>query len=60
MPAWIALAVERPSAADGELQLDHRLEPVDVGSLEEAGLDQTHGPGRIASGWTPERTGPGG
>ncbi len=50
MPAGIALAVERPTPADGELELDHRLQPVDVGPFEEAGLDQSHGPGRIASG----------
>jgi len=49
MAARIALAVPRPAPADGDLQLDHRLEPVDVGTFEQAGLDQAHGPGRIAS-----------
>ena len=47
MARRVALAVERPSLADGELQLDHRLQPVDVGSLQETGLDQSHGPRRI-------------
>ena len=46
--AGIALAVPGPAPADGDLELDHRLEPVDVRALEQAGLDQTHGPGRIA------------
>ena len=46
----VALAIEGPSPADGELQLDHRLKPVDVGPFEESGLDQSHGSGRIASG----------
>ena len=31
-------------APDGDLDLDHRLEPVDVGSLEQSDLDQSHGP----------------
>ena len=42
------LAVPGPATADGDLELDHRLEPVDVGALEQAGLDHAHGPGRIA------------
>ena len=46
----IALAVPGPPPADGDLDLDHRLEPVDVRALEQAGLDQSHGPGRIATG----------
>ncbi len=46
--ARVALPVPRPPAPDRDLELDHRLEPVDVGPLEQAGLDQTHGPGRIA------------
>ena len=45
----IALAVPGPPPPDGDLDLDHRLEPVDVGAFEQAGLDQSHGPGRIAS-----------
>ena len=49
MAAGVALSVPRPAAADGDLELDHRLEPVDVGAFEQAGLDQSHGPGRIAS-----------
>ena len=62
VPPRIALAVERPPPADGEFQLDHRLQPVDVGPLEETGLDQSHGPRRIPSGrlarlrpWTHDR-----
>src|SRR5512143_2885742 len=50
VPPGVALAVERAPTPDGELELDHRLEPVDVGPFEESGLDQSHGPGRIASG----------
>ena len=45
----IALAVPGPAPPDGDLELDHRLEPVDVRTFEQAGLDQAHGPGRIAS-----------
>ena len=45
----IALAVPGPPPADGDLELDHRLQPVDVGSFEQAGLDQSHGPDRIAT-----------
>ena len=51
--AWrpgLALAVPGPPPADRDLDLDHRLEPVDVRSLEQADLDQAHGPARIASG----------
>ena len=43
------LAVPGPPTAHGQLDLDHRLQPVDVGSLEQADLDQSHGPGRIAT-----------
>ena len=46
----VALAVPRAPPPDGDLDLDHRLEPVDVRSLEQADLDQSHGLGRIASG----------
>ena len=42
------LAVPRPPPADGDLDLDRRLEPVDVRPLEQADLDQAHGPRRIA------------
>ena len=49
MSPGVALPVPGPAPADGDLQLDHRLEPVDVGSLEQADLDQAHGPGRIAT-----------
>jgi hypothetical protein len=45
----IALPVPGPPPPDGDLQFDHRFEPVDVGTFEEAGLDHTHGSGRIAS-----------
>jgi len=48
VPPGIALAVPGPTPPDGDLELDHRLQPVDVGAFEEAGLDQSHGPGRIA------------
>jgi hypothetical protein len=44
----VPLAVPRPAPPDGELELDHRLEPVDVGTVKQASLDQAHGPGRIA------------
>ena len=37
----------RASPPDGDLDLDHRQQPVDVGSLVEADLDQAHGPPRI-------------
>ena len=49
MSTGVALAVPRPATADGDLDLDHRLEPIDVGTFEQTGLDQAHGPGRIAS-----------
>ena len=49
MATRVTLAIPGPPAPDGDLDLDHRLEPVDVRSLEEADLDQSHGQGRIAS-----------
>lgn len=49
MASWVALPVPGPTPTDGKLDLDHRLEPVDVGTFEQAGLDQAHGSGRIAS-----------
>ena len=60
----VALAVPGPAPADGHLDLDHRLQPVDVRALEQTDLDQSHGPGRIASrhgqdtrlDWPPRRT----
>ena len=48
VPAGIALPVAGSTTPDGDLDLDHRLEPVDVRTLEQADLDQAHGPGRIA------------
>jgi hypothetical protein len=39
--AGIALAVPRPPPADRDSSLTTRLEPVDIGALEQAGLDQT-------------------
>ena len=42
------LAEPCPAPTHGHLDLDHRLQPVDVGSLEEPDLDQSHGSGRIA------------
>ena len=44
VPPGIALAVPGPPPTDGDLDLDHRLEPVDVRSFEQADLDQSHGP----------------
>ena len=43
--ARVALAVPGAPATDGELHLDHRLEPVDVGPFQHADLDHAHGPG---------------
>ena len=48
MTSRIALPVPGSSPSDGHLELDHRLEPVDVGTFKEAGLDQAHGSRRIA------------
>ena len=42
-----SLAIPGPPPADGDFDLDHRLEPIDVGSLEEPDLDLSHGPARI-------------
>src|SRR5439155_17956842 len=50
-----ALAVPGPTPPDGDLQLDDRLEPVDVRALEQPDLDESHGPARIASTDRPER-----
>ena len=50
MSARLALPGPRPPPADGDLDLDHRRKPVDVRTLEQADLDQAHGPARIASG----------
>jgi len=49
MPARAALPVPCPASPDSDLELDHRLEPVDVRSLEQPDLDESHGPRRIAS-----------
>src|SRR5215204_5466928 len=49
--AGIALAIPGPPSPDRDLHLDHRLQPVHVRSLEQADLDQSHGPGRIATRW---------
>lgn len=38
------LAEPGPPASDGDLDLDHGLEPVDIRSFEEADLDELHGP----------------
>jgi hypothetical protein len=43
------LPVPGPPATDGDLDLDHRLEPVGVRALEESDLDLAHGPARITS-----------
>ena len=50
-------AVPRPPPPDRDLDLDHRLEPVDVRALEQADLDESHSPGRIATSITGERSG---
>src|SRR5439155_26606434 len=42
-----ALSVPGPSPADRELDLDRRLEPVDIRALEQADLDESHGSARI-------------
>ena len=47
MPSRVAHPVPRPPPTDRDLDLDHRLEPVDIRALEQADLDQSHGPGRI-------------
>ena len=49
VPARVALAVPGPPSAERQLDLDHRLEPVDVRPLQHPDLDQPHGPGRIAT-----------
>ncbi len=40
-----AVSVPRSPATDPDLDLDHRLQPVDVRTLEEADFDETHGHG---------------
>ena len=42
-----SLAIPGPPPTDGDFDLDHRLEPIDVGSFEEPDLDLSHGPARI-------------
>ena len=41
------LAAPGPRPADGELDLDHRLEPVDVGTVVQADLHESHDPDTI-------------
>ena len=58
----IALAVPGPAPTDGDLDLDHRLQPVDVRALEQADLDQSHGPAQDSNpagrvDWPPMTTG---
>jgi len=53
MPLGIAAAVPGSAAADRDLDLDHRLQPVDVGAFEQANLDESHGAARIATAATP-------
>ena len=42
-----SLAIPGPPPADGDFDFDHRLEPIDVGSLEEPDLDLSHDSARI-------------
>jgi len=51
----LALAEPGPSPPDRDLDLDHRLQPVDVGALQESDLDKSHDPGRIAGAATAAR-----
>ena len=53
MTTRAALPVPGPATADRDLELDHRLEPVDVRALEQSDLDESHGPARIASAQRP-------
>src|SRR6266508_3796494 len=50
MGAGLALPVPCPAPPDRDLQLGHRLQPVDVRALEQPDLDESHDPGRIARG----------
>src|SRR5438132_14144988 len=50
VPARTPLAVPGAASPDGNLQLDHRLEPVDVRALAQPNLDETHSPRRLACG----------
>ena len=54
--AGCSLAVPGPSTADRDLDFDHRLEPIDVWSLEEPDLDLSHGQARITSAGPPRAT----
>ena len=45
----LAPAVPGATPPDAHLDLGSRLEPVQVGSVEQADLDQAHGPARIAT-----------
>ena len=47
VPLGLALAVPGPSPADADLDLDRRLEPVEIRTVEQADLDEAHGPARI-------------
>src|SRR6185369_13923297 len=53
--ARAALPVPRPAPADRDLDLHDRLEPVDVGALEESDLDQSHGRGIVLRAHGPSR-----
>ena len=50
VPLRLTPAVPRATPADRDLDLHHRLEPVQVWSFEQADLDQAHSPARIATG----------
>jgi hypothetical protein len=55
MASGAALSVPRPPPPDRDLELDHRLEPVDVRALEQSDLDESHRPRRITSADGPVR-----
>ena len=46
----VAASEPGPAPADRDLELQHRLEPVQVWAIQGSDLDQAHGPARIATG----------
>src|SRR5205085_2564706 len=49
MPTGGPLAVPGPASTECDLDLDHRLEPIDVGPFEQSDLDHAHGARRIVA-----------